>query len=86
MGLTPLPTRKAPPICRIARLARNTQRRKAMHMRKVILLLLALLPTPAMATVTPDALRELVMAGDVAAVQAALAEAVAQDAGLGGRA
>lgn len=55
-------------------------------MRKVILLLLALLPTPAMATVTPDALRELVMAGDVAAVQAALAEAVAQDAGLGGRA
>ena len=57
--------------------------RKAMHMRKVILLLLALLPTPAMATVTPDALRELVMAGDVAAVQAALAEAVAQDAGSG---
>lgn len=48
-------------------------------MHKLIVLLLALLPAPGIAGITPEALRALIVSADTAAVQAALAEAVAQD-------
>lgn len=53
---------------------------KVVMMRKVIGFVLALMPIPTMADTAADALRELVLVGDVAAVEATVAAAVAEDA------
>lgn len=49
-----------------------------MQLIRLVFIALALCG-PAFATTTPDALREMVMAGDIAAVEAAISEAVEQD-------